>query len=181
MHLFHGQGLGHFQVDGGGPLLHALLVVEVRQLHLVLEVLGIQLHDLGELLQGPLDEPLAGADVRHLDVDLDGFLDHVGLAVEFRQALGHFHVLRGDPVGLLQHGGGLGVEPAALEAGPGLPEQVHGLGHLAGLQVGVAHPVQQVVVVGRSSMQLEELLDGPVHPAGGHVGFSRVWRSCCGQ
>ncbi len=166
--LLQGEGLGHVQVDGRRLLLHPLLVVEVRQLDLVLLVLGVELHDLGELLQGALEKALLGEGLGHLDVDLDRLLDHVRLAVELREALADLQVIRLATVGLLEHGAGLGVEATTFEADAGPLEHVDGFGELAGLKVGVAHPVQEVRIGGIVLHQLEEFIDGAIIPALGH-------------
>ena len=97
----HPQGFGDFQVDASGLVLHAFFVEEVRQLHFVLEVLGVEIHDLAELLQGPLHEAFLLERFGHMQVRGHGVPHHARLAVEIRQPLHEVHVVGGGANGLL--------------------------------------------------------------------------------
>ncbi len=162
VHVLHGQGLGHLEVDHGGAILHPLLVVEVRQLDLHLQVLGVEVDDLVELFQGALDEPLLLEVLGDLHVDLHGVGGLVHLAVEVRQALGRIDVLGGVADHLLEDGGSAGVEAIPLVGGAQPLVQLHALLHPPDLHAQVADLVLGVVVLRVVVDELLELLDGPL-------------------
>ena len=165
VHLLDGQSFGNFQIDSGGAILHAFFVVEVRKFHLVLEVLGVELHDLGEFLEGPLDEALLGEEFRHGEMHLQRVLDHAHLAVHIRQPPAHVQIVRRQARGFLQNRDAF-LGEAVPFIGHAQPfEHVYGLADAFALNAEIPDAIHQGQIFGIVIQELAVLLDGLINAA----------------
>ena len=165
VHLLDGERFGHLQVDGSGAIFHSLFVIQIRELHLVLEVLGVQLYDLGELFEGPLDESFLGEVLRHGEMHLQGVLDHPHLAIHIRQPLAHIEIIRCKAGGLLEHRDAFLREAVPLVGDAQTLEDVDGLTRALRLDAEITDAVHQGQVFGIVLQEFAVFLDGLVQTA----------------